>query len=387
VTTVERPQSATYINFASARHLNSLPMPLPMDRQISCASSRCRRRPFRKQLGLLARSQASISVVLFYTLAAVIMTTRNALRSASVAAFTRHPATGNFAARGVHHFSAPTTVFSSVAGHGEKRSLFPGVAAGDGSREKKVLDFSSFSAVRPWHPKEVFKPKSQRLGSAAVQERVENVDIIKEAEKDVAWSRVVVSEGICVGITLRSDDQDEDLGNNKRRRISTFSQDVMENSKHWVRQVLHPEEIAYASTIESDVTRNTFFLGRLAMREALNQSSTPPILGKLSKEYIPLVLQSPTRNLSVDGVAPRAILKDKHGRPGLPSGFLGSITHKQSTGMALVAEKNPENPRMSIGVDIERCDGGSPRIAKRILTPREREELGQLQVSQIGQLF
>lgn len=111
-----------------------------------------------------------------------------------------------------------------------------------------------------------------------------------------------------------------------------------------------------------------------------------------------------------------AILRDEHGRPNLPCGFLGSISHKDGTfAVALVTRDdvnvdhavgaNADNvtantnadantngrsataatntlttpPKRGVGVDLERIDAArGRRISKRILTPKERENLGRL---------
>ena len=85
-----------------------------------------------------------------------------------------------------------------------------------------------------------------------------------------------------------------------------------------------------------------------------------------------------------------SILKDEHGRPTMPTGFLGSISHKRNTGVALVdvdnsshsedQERNKCKLMRGIGVDIEQSCTRRAKIAKRVLTKREMEDLGKIEV-------
>lgn len=81
-----------------------------------------------------------------------------------------------------------------------------------------------------------------------------------------------------------------------------------------------------------------------------------------------------------------SILKDKYGRPTIPSGFLGSISHKGNVGVALVAEdvssdRDNESFQLmkGVGIDIEKASARKQRIEKRILTPNEINNLGGLE--------
>jgi 4'-phosphopantetheinyl transferase EntD len=86
-----------------------------------------------------------------------------------------------------------------------------------------------------------------------------------------------------------------------------------------------------------------------------------------------------------------SILKDMYGRPQIPTGFIGSISHKACTGVALVTtstkNKDPSNVLpppstalvSSIGVDIERTFSRRSSIAKKVLTANEMKQLGKLQ--------
>jgi len=125
----------------------------------------------------------------------------------------------------------------------------------------------------------------------------------------------------------------------------------------WISDVLHPKEVAYAMNLPSQTSQDTFFVGRIAMRHALLASHTS------SFAALPAV--------SADDAA---ILKDEHGRPTMPKGVLGSITHKKKTGVALVSSASTR--RRGVGVDLEQTCTGRRSIARRILTEGEILNLG-----------
>ena len=157
-------------------------------------------------------------------------------------------------------------------------------------------------------------------------------------------------EGRCVGLELRSELPPNQL---------LSKEAIISDENHWIRSLLHTDEVSYGLALASDAVRQTFFLGRLAMRRALDRNAIP---------------------------SDRAILKDSYGRPTLPPGFLGSISHKKSTGAAMVTPDLPTSelllgPRFGIGVDIEKAQAGSTNVARRVLTKREKEEIGRLPVS------
>uniref|UniRef100_A0A7S4VUS3 4'-phosphopantetheinyl transferase N-terminal domain-containing protein n=1 Tax=Ditylum brightwellii TaxID=49249 RepID=A0A7S4VUS3_9STRA len=129
----------------------------------------------------------------------------------------------------------------------------------------------------------------------------------------------------------------------------------------WISDVLHPKEVAYAMNLPSQTSQDTFFVGRLAMRHALLASHTS------SFAALPAV--------SADDAA---ILKDEHGRPTMPKGVLGSITHKKKTGVALVSSASTR--RRGVGVDLEQTCTGRRSIARRILTEGEILNLGCVEV-------
>ncbi len=115
------------------------------------------------------------------------------------------------------------------------------------------------------------------------------------------------------------------------------------NQQHWIPTVLHPLELEYGRQLPSFKTRNSFFLGRLALRQVLD-----------TKE---------------------PILKDAYGRPRLPAGYVASISHKGPVGVALLQA----SMMGSIGVDLE-YSHGNPNVARKVLTPHEQESLGQIPV-------
>lgn len=107
----------------------------------------------------------------------------------------------------------------------------------------------------------------------------------------------------------------------------------------------HPDEIDYSKGL-SGATSESFLLGRLAMRLALDYPEYP-------------------------------ILKDSYGRPALQGNFLGSISHKGNCGVAMVALATSK--LVGIGVDVEHTERpGKRSIAPRVLTPMELESLGKL---------
>jgi enterobactin synthetase component D len=92
--------------------------------------------------------------------------------------------------------------------------------------------------------------------------------------------------------------------------------------------------------------RRTWVGGRVAMREALERLRLPLL----------------------------AIATDDRGAPILPSGAAGSISHKESLAVALVAQE----PYAKVGVDIEMDVPRSQDISSRVLTDDEIAELASL---------
>eukprot|EP00586_Coscinodiscus_wailesii_P009835 CAMPEP_0172512714 /NCGR_PEP_ID=MMETSP1066-20121228/246648_1 /TAXON_ID=671091 /ORGANISM="Coscinodiscus wailesii, Strain CCMP2513" /LENGTH=377 /DNA_ID=CAMNT_0013292641 /DNA_START=414 /DNA_END=1547 /DNA_ORIENTATION=+ len=146
-------------------------------------------------------------------------------------------------------------------------------------------------------------------------------------------------EGHCVGLQLLTEDI------NTRTRLSTL------------RQFLNAKEVEYGTSLKGQPALISFFLGRLAIRTALRDVSS-------SGE-------------SQDGYP---ILRDEHGRPVLPTGYLGSISHKRLMGVALVDldDCGTGRRRRGIGVDVEQSYTRRQNVGKRVLTQRERDDLGKI---------
>jgi 4'-phosphopantetheinyl transferase EntD len=124
-------------------------------------------------------------------------------------------------------------------------------------------------------------------------------------------------------------------------------------SEHWIHDYLHPEEIKYGLRLPASSNRISFFLGRLAMRSIVFQN---------------------------DSYSNHVILRDEYGRPSLPAGFLGSISHKKATAVALAIEKH-DTINMAVGVDLEYALDSKAGIATKVLRKEEIDSLGQVEVS------
>mmetsp|Transcript_25251 Transcript_25251/g.35607 ORF Transcript_25251/g.35607 Transcript_25251/m.35607 type:complete len:437 (+) Transcript_25251:320-1630(+) len=174
-------------------------------------------------------------------------------------------------------------------------------------------------------------------------------------------------EGRCVGLSFKDSLTLEILSSSS---VDENNENNNTLEKHWIYDLLHPKEIEYGLGLKNDRNRHTFFLGRLAMREALR--------------------------IEHNIIANDPILKDEHKRPRIPKGYLGSISHKDTIGVALVAVNDNEDndstsslmlpssektqqPKLGIGIDIERTATGRPSVAKYILTKQEIDELGQIE--------
>lgn len=156
-------------------------------------------------------------------------------------------------------------------------------------------------------------------------------------------------QGRCVGIELHHPGDDH---------CDALTADKVANPSHWIHRMLHPQEVAYAVAQPQEKSRDSFFVGRLAMREALRREQTSAL---------------------------SSIMKDEYGRPIVPNGYLGSISHKHKMGVAIVKVKTTaadgdDDCSEGIGVDIEQATPQSRNIARKVLTPNEIEELGRLEV-------
>ncbi len=103
---------------------------------------------------------------------------------------------------------------------------------------------------------------------------------------------------------------------------------------------LPPDEQAHAATL-SEIRRREHVGGRTALHHAIDDWSTP-------------------------------ILADDRGAPVLPSGWLGSVSHKATVAGALVA---PASLGGHVGLDLERAAPPKVDITRRVLTDREQGQL------------
>lgn len=159
------------------------------------------------------------------------------------------------------------------------------------------------------------------------------------------WFDTSLPEGRCIGV-VKTNEKEIFRRNALTRKSST------EESNHWIYSVFHPSEIDFAMNLKKN-TRNSFWLGRLAIRIALDFPDYP-------------------------------ILKDRYGRPLLMKNVYGSISHKQERGVALISlpviDNNDSNVRLAgIGIDLEMTSRpGRSNISKRVLTINERKSLGNI---------
>jgi 4'-phosphopantetheinyl transferase N-terminal domain len=183
---------------------------------------------------------------------------------------------------------------------------------------------------------------------------------------------LLVPEGRCVGLSIA------DLPDHHPDALHVENVNGRSDNGHWIHQCLHPDEVNYGvSVIQSPTHRKSFWLGRLAMRYALSVDPTT------------LQLPPQPRWGTSDNANNPSILKDAYGRPQVPRGFLGSISHKGTTGVALVAANVPSGaqslvPRSGVGVDLEYAIHADRRnIARKVLTLNEQANLGRIPVSTV----
>ncbi len=114
-------------------------------------------------------------------------------------------------------------------------------------------------------------------------------------------------------------------------------------------ETLPAEERAFAANLTAG-RRRTWLGGRVALRQALVRAG----------------MDSP------------AVLVDARGAPMLPPGISGSISHKETLAVALVASVRPEGEER-LGVDVEVDAEPAYDIASRILTGEEADEIARLE--------
>eukprot|EP00545_Synedropsis_sp_CCMP1620_P003043 CAMPEP_0119016564 /NCGR_PEP_ID=MMETSP1176-20130426/13594_1 /TAXON_ID=265551 /ORGANISM="Synedropsis recta cf, Strain CCMP1620" /LENGTH=280 /DNA_ID=CAMNT_0006970033 /DNA_START=119 /DNA_END=958 /DNA_ORIENTATION=- len=187
-----------------------------------------------------------------------------------------------------------------------------------------------------------FRPSSLHLQTSSVSSSSVTNDENKK------YTRVLFNldlpEGHCVGVHLNDEDEDYCLEN-------------WSKTSHWVHECLHPAEVEYGLR-KTRAVRKSFLLGRLAMRASLQHHQQMSGSSSSSLKY-----------------NHQPCLKDEHGRPIVPDGFSGSISHKGNVGVALSA---PATPFTAIGIDIEQHTSNRRSIASKVLTEREIQELGRL---------
>lgn len=106
---------------------------------------------------------------------------------------------------------------------------------------------------------------------------------------------------------------------------------------------LHPDELAIAQGLRG-VRQKTFVAGRIALGHALAEVGAPRV----------------------------AVPSDERGAPVLPTGFVGSISHKGDRAIALAAAGDEHR-----GVDLEVIKPIRDGIAEMILTAEELARIGE----------
>ncbi len=126
--------------------------------------------------------------------------------------------------------------------------------------------------------------------------------------------------------------------------------DHTQHERDW--HALHEDERTLASAMIPE-RRVAFAAGRHALRAALAHID-------------------PTQG-------PPTLLSSSRGAPRLPPGFSGSISHKRTRAVAVAADLRGTTEERAIGIDLEHrpteADTARPSIAKRVLTPYERDAL------------
>jgi phosphopantetheinyl transferase len=224
----------------------------------------------------------------------------------------------------------------------------------------------------------------------------------KDLSNVIHWFTLSLPEGLCVGVTTSS--------NNQFRNSLELSSALLPSAS-----ALHEEEYDWGQeNFISDMSRTSFYLGRMALRSSLCE-----MLSNHNDEQ--------ARKFQ-DQIEKTPIRKDYFGRPILPSVVAGSISHKGNYAVGLstlrfndascsIIDDKPmtlnwrEECRIfsdeddksivkdgsgtdqsslvvGVGIDIERIhDKRSERIQRKILTEKELNELGSLEVILLLLLF
>lgn len=241
---------------------------------------------------------------------------------------------------------------------------------------------------------------------AVAGEIKESSDKINKDLKVKHWFTLTLPEGTCVGITSTDQNQPK---TNCSTPLSV--------------SLLHDDEYAWGmQNVASDVSRNSFYLGRVALR-----SSFKEMLKTGSDGSQQIDNGTNDEMLLWKQIQLNPIRKDDFGRPILPDVVVGSISHKGEYAVGLsrlrmdnsscfalngdemksmdltwrqecpvnvdeeeygdAATSNDatlfdESSVVGVGVDLERIDDErGPRIQRKILTEREQQDLGRLEVS------
>jgi len=202
-------------------------------------------------------------------------------------------------------------------------------------------------------------------------------------------------EGRCVGFRIRDDLLSSSVGDGDPDGLTPEA--ISSNPDHWIRSCLHPLEVEYGVSQPSVTGQRSFLLGRLAMRD---------VLGLLPPRQQQQRKQDGSARSSSSGVDDGCIiLKDKYGRPNVPEGYLGSISHKRATVVAIgrrcssiegggeekdqrllangpssSSSSSRRRPTLGIGIDVEEATSNRASIAKKVLTKHEIDNLGNVEV-------
>ncbi len=228
------------------------------------------------------------------------------------------------------------------------------------------------------------------LNTSVKEDKIPLTTVCASDQYETVFS-IDIPEGRCVGVKLSNPNLAPNVP------TSIVPEQIESNPQHWLRQVLHEDEVGYGVDLPSDPARMSFFMGRIAMRTALAQLDgdeecvvdTENGIQIDSVEYEDDI--GGFSKLPFVSAMDPSILKDEHGRPQVPHGYIGSISHKKDHGVALVStipadvnwqSKSGESvmptPKLGIGVDIEQSFSRRRNIGKKILTPNELNDLGGL---------
>jgi 4'-phosphopantetheinyl transferase EntD len=171
---------------------------------------------------------------------------------------------------------------------------------------------------------------------------------------------------------------------------SLASLGALQSPRHWIREYLHPREVEHGMDLPSGAGRTSFLLGRLALRQALECVGRMDDDSGAHSPDATTTTTVPFRASSHD-FADWVLLKDAHGRPNVPRGFLGSVSHKKNVAVALVARDGRHGDGVhleralgstrGIGIDLEAtATRNKISIARKVLTAEEIDALGSVPV-------